>query len=279
MGSVDLQRAEALVRTRQFITDGERLAYYFDTEFFPQGWERLRDFLRPSGRSEELSGFFRLLIATTMAQRVVLAGRGLADRFDSHDPVFVQEFTNTLRELFSYRFDQEDRTIRLSLAAVKASQENHPNAASRDVRKRAKAQQSPCYMCGVQLAFGRELAEHDRHRRCTIDHIWPQHCGGNSLRENYLPACEACNSKKKAHRVSWANSEIQGFGICSNPDTDSLDEMPGFIKFAAHYRRAETLAYAKDISLKRAFVRVGPWRGFRVINPAVPTDFFNLGVR
>lgn len=52
-----------------------------------------------------------------------------------------------------------------------------------------------------------------RHRwRCVycgrvgnqVDHFWPEHLGGTSEARNLVPACEACNSRKKdQHPVEW----------------------------------------------------------------------------
>lgn len=75
----------------------------------------------------------------------------------------------------------------------------------RDGMKRLiwKVHANNCYLCGVALARTGNGPD-----KRSVDHIWPQALGGQSVPENLLPACEDCNTKK-GHNMTWAWGPVQ----------------------------------------------------------------------
>ncbi len=65
-------------------------------------------------------------------------------------------------------------------------------AKARDLRKTRWWQQKTaskiCYYCGNKVAF----------KNITMDHLVPLARGGRSTKDNLVPACKACNTKKQS---------------------------------------------------------------------------------
>lgn len=71
-------------------------------------------------------------------------------------------------------------------------------AKARDLRKTRWWQQKSaagiCYYCGVRVV----------HRELTMDHLVPLTRGGRSTKDNLVPCCKSCNTKKKSMLpVEW----------------------------------------------------------------------------
>ncbi len=71
-------------------------------------------------------------------------------------------------------------------------------AKARELRKTRWWQQKTasgiCYYCGTHVV----------HRELTMDHLVPLTRGGRSTRDNLVPCCKSCNTKKKSMLpVEW----------------------------------------------------------------------------
>ena len=71
-------------------------------------------------------------------------------------------------------------------------------AKARELRKTRWWQQKTapgvCYYCGSHVA----------HRELTMDHLVPLTRGGRSTKDNLVPCCKSCNTKKKSMLpVEW----------------------------------------------------------------------------
>ncbi len=64
-------------------------------------------------------------------------------------------------------------------------------AKARDLRKtrwwQQKTASGKCYFCGKKVKF----------KDITMDHLVPLSRGGRSTKDNLVPCCKACNTKKK----------------------------------------------------------------------------------
>ncbi|MDA1229494.1 MAG: HNH endonuclease, partial [Planctomycetota bacterium] len=113
-------------------------------------------------------------------------------------------------------------------------------------------------------------------RAYTADHIWPRSFGGNSTAENLLPACGECNQKHKSDFASWAMTGIQSVILGINPPPDDLRRIAGVHRFALHHRQAQILAISERLSLRDAYLRIGPSSDPRTVNARDSAHFFNL---
>ncbi len=65
-------------------------------------------------------------------------------------------------------------------------------AIARDLRKsrwwQQKTSSGKCYFCGRKTTF----------KNLTMDHLLPLSRGGMSTKDNIVPCCKSCNTKKKS---------------------------------------------------------------------------------
>jgi len=62
---------------------------------------------------------------------------------------------------------------------------------------RRKISKGICYYCGVKVGS----------KNLTMDHIIPLSRGGRSTKENIVPACKECNTKKSIYYL-WSGKNI-----------------------------------------------------------------------
>jgi len=260
------------------VTDGEILLDYIQVNLIGQkivnGLENMLSF---TGREEELSDFIQELVGVNTVGRIVVAGSSLTEKYHVTDPLFERELTYYLRNFFQINSQYFDPLYRFAFKAIKASKESIGDGVRRRLKQWAMSGHNFCYMCGVQLSFENKLQDIDEKRRgFTCEHIWPREYGGNSVEDNLLPCCSSCNSSKKQNFATWAMPSVQSLIRGFSPGDDCLGKIDGSHKFAIHYRFAKKFAHTKNLTLKNAFLKIGPWQDIRVINDDDVADFFNL---
>lgn len=263
----------------KLITAGEGLAYFVDQYVLAGGpWDKLVSSLLYTGRAEALCEFFREIAVINLTCRIVTAGISLLKELPTRpartysDTSFQQDLRDFIRERLYIRPPLSNDVLRIALGAVTSSQRD-PSTTDRSSFKRwAERQHSFCYMCGVNLDF----TEQDKHRKFSLDHIWPQRYGGDSIEDNWLPACGSCNARKKRDFASWAMPGIQSVVLGFSPSADEYTRVDGTHRFAMHYLMARKLAIRRKSDLKRAFIFLGPWQDPRLTDEYDLGDFFNL---
>ena len=269
-------------------TDGERLrAYLVDEVLGNVDWTRLRQDLGTTGRANGYTEFVRHFTASHLAVRLVLVARGVFRRVESEiraeqddpeayvattEPVVSEELRRYLDDVSEIPASLHDDVERLTLRAVDASREKVGKGRKKAFRRWAEVHHPHCFICGTPLDF----VDRNSLVAYTLEHIWPQHLGGNSEGTNLLPACSSCNSRKKKDAVSWTSPPVLALGLRPDPSADRLREIDGSIKFALLYRAAQSLADRQRLTLKEAFLALGPWTDPRAIDPLDATDFFNV---
>jgi len=254
-------------------TDGERLCNYINHRLLGSSpWEALGLALEPTGRSRDLIDFYRQIAAVTLTGRIVSAGKSLAEKLGIDDPALKREFTSLLRDYVGIPSKSLDEVFRFSHRAVLGSLEPLRGAIQKQMAAWALRTHPHCYMCGVSLNF----QDREQLDSYTCEHVWPHAYGGNSIPENLLPACGSCNSKKKANFATWAMPAIQSLILGLLPAENRLQEIPGSFKFSIHYRVAQRLAIRKRMTLKDAFLQLGPWEDVRIRDQDDIVDIFNI---
>jgi hypothetical protein len=255
-------------------TDGERLCNYINHRLLASvAWNMLAADLETTGRASVLVDVYRQIAAVALTGRIVTAGVSLAQATDVKDLVFKREFTTLLRDYVGIPTRLFDEVYRASQRAVSAALEPLPNSVQKQMRAWALRQDSCCYICGVALTFNDPQLCHHSY---TCDHVWPSAYGGNGVIDNLLPACHSCNSSKKANFATWVMPAIQSLVLGLSPAENRLQEIHGSYKFALHYRAAQELAVRKHITLKNAFLHIGPWEDVRIRDRDDVVDIFNL---
>lgn len=253
------------------VTDGERLYVYILSKL-SVGWSRLENELAFTGRGSEFTDFFKELIAVNLVGRVVAVGAYYEEKYGIASDLFDRSFRNYMRDYMTIHYNDTNTFYRLCVAAISASKQEINASCRKRITRWSREHFQKCYMCNASLIY--DDAEH--YNAFTIEHIWPRSYGGDSIEENLLPACKSCNSSKKRHFASWAMPSIQSLIYSPGEEDKRLQEIEGTYKFALHYKQVQNYARHKQISLKRAFLEVGPWNDTRILDPDDICDFFNL---
>jgi hypothetical protein len=124
-----------------------------------------------------------------------------------------------------------------------------------------------CYICDSTLGNLRVV---QRIKDVALDHLWPRAFGGVSTEENLLPICSDCNGLKM-DRISWdVFGVVQDYSITNNGTNGRV-----LTKMALHRRAAGRLAELEGITLKEAFIKLGPFQSLKSIHPDGGKWFFN----
>jgi hypothetical protein len=258
-------------------THGERLCnFLLERVLHGTPWEQLELALSATGRDAQLVELFREITAVHMTGRLVVGGVSVANQAGIDSPVYGDMLSRLLRDTAPVRYELEDELFRYADRAVRAARHGPSEREMRNQREWAIRTHSHCYMCGTALDFEDDESVH----RYTLEHIWPRMYGGDSEGENFLPACHSCNNGKKSDFATWAMTSVQAliYPIESNDDrlVQQLATVQGTYRYAIHYRKAQAIARAKRMTLKRAFLVLGPWTDLRVPDRGIAADFFNL---
>lgn len=254
-------------------TDGERLCNFINHRLLGSvPWDTLAEALQPTGRHSALVDFYRQITAVGLTGRLVAAGKSLQKTLTLYEPTFKREFSILLRDYVGIPTRLQDEAYRVAFRAVEASLEKVKDSTLNQIRTFAMRTHPNCYMCGAVMDF----IDENNHVYYTCEHIWPQAYGGNGIVENLLPACYSCNNLKKQHFATWVMPAVQSLVLGLSPAESKLQEIDGSFKFALHYRAAQELAIKQRVTLKDAFLRLGPWQDVRVRDENDIVDVFNL---
>ena len=223
--------------------------------------------------SAEWSEFFEQAMAMSLTGRVVRAGRGLQKLHNVDQKLFEREFRSYLNEELGASKDDLNVFVRMGVEGVSASQKSISNGTAKRMRVWAQEAHSYCYICGCTLDFmaGAQGAE-----GYSLEHIWPRSFGGDSITENLLPACRACNGERKQDFATWALTSIQSVNLNMNPSVGELRRIEGPIKYALHQRAALDFAVKNSLTLKEALMKLGTWTDVSVLDTNDVGHFFNL---
>ena len=259
----------------ELTTDGEKFYLYIKSQNQDVfDWSRFELMHNYTGRASQYIELFSEIVAVNLVCRLVSVGRSIHDRFHIFDPEFDYEFKKYLRDYLSLQATQFDQFYRFCKSAVRASIGGINATVRRNLTAWSQRTHDFCYMCGVRLDYSSDLP----YNAFTLEHLWPQSYGGNSIEENLLPACRACNSKKKKDFATWAMPAIQSMIYGLEDSEEKLDEIDGSYKYALHYKFVQDYSRQKKISLRRGFQEIGPWRKPQKIDSSDVADFFNLKI-
>ena len=222
--------------------------------------------------AEELHEFLEQATALWLTARLVAAGRSLQASNGRH---YKSELRPYLKEYLVISKDETDTLERLLASAVDASLQEMSNGLRNQVRQFAIDQHPKCYICGVDMDFSNE----DKLAEFTREHIWPQSLGGDSIIENILPSCGKCNGRRKMNYATWATTSIQSISVPKKPTDDDWMNLQLSHFYAMHQFAGQTCAIKQRITLKEAFLQIGPWRTPpQFIDENDVGHFFNLQI-
>jgi 5-methylcytosine-specific restriction endonuclease McrA len=270
-------------------TDGERLCTFIKKNLIDDDlWPEFSSALIATGRDKEWRLFVEEVISTQLTGRLVSSGKSIAEDLGGKKFILTLQFEQRMKSLIDETTrgglgnrDVKARLTDLTTNAVLATYETLKAADDKLIRTEA-GRVPQCFLCNRRLvmvkgAAVRELSEDERQLAVEVEHVWPRSYGGNTIAENLAFACHGCNQRKENY-ANWAMVDSQSFILGWNPDTDDLQEVPGWRRFALTSWRAHQIAENGSLTLKQAFFRLTSvvLDRPRVMRLADAADFFNI---
>lgn len=262
-------------------TQGERLFLLLRDELLEAcghghvRWSNLCSLLTQIGGRSEFGDYLRGA-ATIHVMRRLLRFWEAERVITSQESQYVKKVASYIRdEVLPSLGDQDtNRLARAVIAAEKAC--NQP--ISRSVRSGVLGgrQQIRCYLCPATLS---PSASDGQPGFLTLEHLWPQSAGGDSVEDNLVPACARCQDTTK-DTMSWEWFNIHNIVLPATPSTGAIASVTRKGHFARHFLEAVRLANERHISLKEAFTALGPMNHpVGSVSTGGPTTFFDLETR
>ena len=224
------------------ITSGEQLCNFVNQRLLAGGaWNDLELQLNKTGRSKQLVEFFRQVSAVTLTGRIVVAGVSINETSSINDVLFQKLFREHLRDTVGIPGRFINEVYRFSYRAVEAAILSIPNSVQKKIRSWAEVQHAWCYMCGQALDFNQK----DPVRSYTLEHIWPRSYGGDSIEDNFLPACISCNGDKKSNFATWTMPAIQSLLFGLKPQEENLTKIPRVLEILVALSRGSRTCHPK----------------------------------
>jgi hypothetical protein len=260
------------------ISGGEHLcSYLFENLVDGSMWHRLESkHLHTTGRAVQFRHFFQEALALNMTRRLILAGEHARENFlDPEESGFLSCLDSAISNIGLRDLNSRGKISRLTRDALINSRHSISTRLRTKLLNSGRNNREGCYLCGIALNY--DLGPTEKDWDVTLDHLWPQSYGGDSVEENILPACRLCNTKKKQDYASWAACNVHTLIIGVNPSADALKSVGRHFQFALYNRSVTQYANEKKISLKRAYQKIGPWKSVAcAIEQNDVGDFFNL---
>lgn len=176
------------------------------------------------------------------------------------------------QEVFPAIGDEPSR--RIARSVVEAEQAcNRSIGSSCKMAVLKERQHHKCYLCGGDLDA---KAAEGTDKFLTLEHVWPTSMGGDSIEANLLPACRPCQHHTQ-DTLSWEWPNLHNFVLPANPSERALEAIPRKVKYARHYLEALRIAARERLSLKQAFLRLGPiTTPVSYVSTGLPLTFFDL---
>lgn len=259
-------------------TSGEKLFLLLRDELLEsighqhQNWSNFQKLLKQIGGCDDFGNYFRGAITIHVIRR-------LLRYWEDAKPQIAQESQNVSTLA---RFIREDGlpglsttdTFKLARAVIEAEGSSHQTI-NKTTRARVinGRKQLTCYLCNFELSPKSKEGESDF---LTLEHLWPQSIGGDSIEENLMPACTRCQVTTK-DTISWEWLNIHNIVLPLKPSSEAIASVTRRGHYASYYFHAMRLADRKNISLKTAVLELGPMKQpIESEFTGNPVTFFNL---
>ena len=260
------------------VTAGERLYFLIRDEVLDKIGDGAIRWHNLGPLFEDLSGGLHFQMYIKGAAAIHATRRAL--RFWEDERPMVPEESQHVRKVAGFiRRDLfpsigEDSSRRMARAIVEAERaSNRPISPSCRAAVLKEVKRHPCYLCGHQLDPKAPEGSRDF---LTLEHLWPTSMGGDSIEDNLLPACHMCQHHSQ-DALSWEWPNIHNLVLPSSPSDRALESVSRRLRYARHYLEALTATDDQHVSLKQAFLRLGPIKlPISYVNTGLPLTFFDL---
>lgn len=260
------------------VTAGERLFFLLKEDILPsvgQGhvtWSNLSNLFEYLGGSVYFSDYVKGAIAVHTIRRLLRFWS--SERIVTNEIHFVKRLSDFIKEEIFPGLDTHSvaKLARAVIAAEDASGRDIGTGIRSRILRRGQATLT-CYLCGRDLNVRADQTDADYP---TLEHLWPSSLGGDSVEGNLLPACKDCQHTTK-DTASWEWLNVQNLVLPPAPSRSALASVSKPARFARHYLEALRMCDEKRISLKEAFLILGPISAtITHINTGQPITFFDL---
>lgn len=259
-------------------TAGEYLFYLIRDDVLDQtgkrnvSWSNIGTLLNDPTGISEYTQYIKGATAVHVTRRL-LRFWSSERRFSSNESLHVSKVTAFVRrEVFPGLSDSI--VTKVSRSVVKAVNSSW-RAITPQVRKNVIGENKSlsCYLCARPLD---QKAKAESDSFLTLEHLWPTSIGGDSIEDNLIPACSTCQKITK-DTAAWEWLNVQNHVFSTTPSEDELTALPRNVKYAKHYFEATKLADRDHLSLKQAFMKLGPIKSpLTYANTGLPLTFFDI---
>lgn len=262
--------------TFQPATPGEHLLHLLSERILEEdGISMLNDLswsTAAGSRGQALQEYVISINALNLTARLIRKAQRVLEIDDAslHHGEFVRFLQQTLG-LVQQPGDLLDEIARQSIFAAKISKRVPSQAVRRKVR--GDSLEVACYLCGNMCIHKSE----DRMASIYYEHLWPASYGGDSIEQNLLPACYACNDAKK-DMLLWQTGAIFSFVLKPDPSADERTRIGRREKVARRIQDILQKANFERCTLKEAAMKIGPakFENLVAIDRDDAIDYFNL---
>ena len=259
-------------------TDGERLFILIRNQVLESigskhvRWSTIGILFDPSGEDREFSNYIRGAVSVYTVRRLL---RYWAEEKEvtPDGSMYVRKVKRFIKEEVFPSLDEDlsNKLARPVIAAENASLRDISSSTRKNVLGTAILHH--CYLCHGELDSAIPEGE-DKH--LTLEHLWPRSIGGNSIEENLLPACVNCQKITK-DTMSWEWLSVHNLVLPTSPSDSALNSISKRERFAKHFQHALKVCHDENLTLKEAFLRIGPIKNpLTHTNTGSPITFFDL---
>jgi 5-methylcytosine-specific restriction endonuclease McrA len=232
-------------------------------------------FIRLTGRTDHFGNYLEGSMISFAFKRLIKATQGIYHDVNSDREVCNIRLNRLLIDWFWWLDrDSISSLMRCTLRAFDASNKSIANGISTDIWGAAHIHK--CCFCGDLLtAVGNSTFNDSKGNKASLEHVWPSSLGGDSNKDNLVPACFECNNKK-GDLLTWEDGHIHNFIYKVDFNhSDFINDLPRIQRIMLQRRAVFTLANREKITLKQALLRVGPYGKLKVQDSLDTWDIFN----
>lgn len=259
-------------------TEGERLFTFIRNDVLESigsnsvRWSTVGILFNQCGDTYEFSDFIRGAVSVLAMRRLL--------RYWTAEKVITADASLYVKKIKMFAKEEvfpglsDDLVTRLARAVI-AAEAVSSKKISPSVRKIVigKSNLHRCYLCNAELDAS---VPEKQPKHLTLEHLWPASIGGNSIEENLLPACVSCQEDTK-DTMSWEWLNVHNLVLPPEPSKEALVAITRKQRVAKHFHAAIAKRDAQGISLKEAFLQIGPIKkSLTHTNTGSPITFFDL---
>lgn len=259
-------------------TNGEKLYVFLrdtvlnSTNASGPDWPNVNEFLTEVAGNHRFALYVRGAIAIHAMRRLLRYWTEEKAQI-SNESFYVKRAKKIIKsEVFpALNDDLTSRLARLLIRAADSSFVRIPATVRKNVI--GKHGTARCYLCDKEIF---EARTEDDPEFLTLEHIWPQSMGGDSIEDNLVPACVSCQDDTK-DTISWEWINVHNLVLPSDPSERALKSVSRKAKTAKHFEHAIQTASEYQLTMKEALLRIGALEPqLKYIRTGMPITFFDL---